>query len=76
MRILQGTKLVDAPAGWRTSVEERRIVIDVGAGDGRWAYDGARRDPESLYIGVDPDADSLADYAYRAGRKPSRGGTG
>jgi 16S rRNA (adenine(1408)-N(1))-methyltransferase len=76
MRILQGTKPVEAAADWRHAFPQRRVVIDVGAGDGRWAYDSARHDTESLFIAVDPDADTLAEYAYRAGRKPSRGGTG
>ncbi|MGE0058537.1 MAG: class I SAM-dependent methyltransferase [Dehalococcoidia bacterium] len=75
MRILQGTKPVEAAASWRDAFRQHRVVIDVGAGDGRWAYDGARHDAESLYVAVDPDAESLAEYAYRAGRKPSRGGT-
>jgi 16S rRNA (adenine(1408)-N(1))-methyltransferase len=74
MRILQGTKQVEAPAGWRNGVADRRVVIDIGAGDGRWAYDEAKRHPDTLFIAVDPDAATLADYAYRAGRKPSRGG--
>jgi 16S rRNA (adenine(1408)-N(1))-methyltransferase len=75
MRILQGSKQVEAAAGWRDAFPQQRVVIDAGAGDGRWAYDNARRDPDSLYIAVDPDAETLAEYAYRAGRKPSRGGT-
>ena len=74
MRILQGTKLVEAPTAWREAIAGRRVVIDIGAGDGRWAYDGARHDPDVVYIALDPDADTLADYAYRASRKPSRGG--
>ena len=50
------------------------MVIDVGAGDGRFPYERARLDPASFYIGIDPDAESLKEYAYRASRKPSRGG--
>ena len=74
MRILDGTKVVDAGPRWRDAVSERRVVIDLGAGDARWVYDSARSDPESVYIAVDPDADALREYAYRASRKPSRGG--
>lgn len=74
MRILQGTKQIEAPAGWRAHYEAAPLVVDVGAGDGRWAYDQARHDASTLYVALDPDAASLADYAYRAGRKPSRGG--
>lgn len=74
MRMLQGKRVVDAPATWRDALAGRRVVIDVGAGDGRWAYDEARRDSGALYIALDPDADSLAEYAFRASRKPARGG--
>jgi len=78
MRILQGTKAVEAPAGWRDAIERdgRPVVIDLGAGDGRYAYESARRDPSRLYIGVDPNADALSEYAFRAARKPARGGVG
>lgn len=74
MRILEGTKQVEAPRAWRPAFPQHRVVIDVGAGDGRWAYESARQDADSLYIAVDPDAATLAEYAFRAGRKPSRGG--
>ncbi|HXH23245.1 MAG TPA: class I SAM-dependent methyltransferase [Dehalococcoidia bacterium] len=49
-------------------------MLDIGAGDGRWAYEQARRDPGSLYIALDPDAEALKEYAFRAARKPARGG--
>jgi 16S rRNA (adenine(1408)-N(1))-methyltransferase len=76
MRILQGTKVIEAPPSWRNDVthDGRPVVIDVGAGDGRFVYESARDDPSHLYVGVDPDADALAEYAYRASRKPARGG--
>jgi len=48
--------------------------VDVGTGDGRFPYERARRDLNSFYIGVDPDAVTLAVYAYRASRKPAPGG--
>lgn len=78
MRLLQGTKVVEAPPRWRDAVEAagRPVVIDLGAGDGRYVYDCARHDPSRLYIGVDPDADALSEYAYRTARKPARGGVG
>jgi 16S rRNA (adenine(1408)-N(1))-methyltransferase len=76
MRILQARKVIEAPAGWRASidVDGRPVVIDLGAGDGRFAYESARADPGSLYVAADPDAESLGDYAFRAARKPARGG--
>jgi 16S rRNA (adenine(1408)-N(1))-methyltransferase len=76
MRILRARKVVEAPPEWRarTNADARPVVIDLGAGDGRYAYECARSDAGSLYIAVDPDAETLADYAFRAARKPARGG--
>ena len=74
MRILNGTKVTEAPPGWRDALAGRRVVIDLGAGDGRWAYETARRDPPGVYIALDPDAETLSEYAYRASRRPARGG--
>jgi 16S rRNA (adenine(1408)-N(1))-methyltransferase len=76
MRILKGKQVVEAPTGWRERVvgQRTRVIVDLGAGDGRYAYEAARRDAASLYIAIDPDADTLAEYAYRASRKPARGG--
>jgi len=75
MRTLQGNKIVEAEPGWRDEVlRQGPVVIDVGAGDGRFVYESARHDPASVYIGLDPDAEALAEYAFRAGRKASRGG--
>jgi 16S rRNA (adenine(1408)-N(1))-methyltransferase len=76
MRILSGTKVIEAPTyvveGLRA--EARPVIADLGAGDGRYVYERARTDPASLYVAVDPDAETLAEYAYRASRKPARGG--
>jgi 16S rRNA (adenine(1408)-N(1))-methyltransferase len=76
MRVFKGSAIVDAePAlGNELRAGHRPVVVDVGTGDGRWPYELARRDSESFYVGLDPDADALREYAYRASRKPSRGG--
>src|SRR5688572_26206092 len=76
MRILDNTKVIDlAPDQAEALLSSRpHVVVDVGTGDGRFVYEAARLDPEALYIGLDPDADAMAEYAYRAGRKPARGG--
>jgi len=76
MRILNGTKVMDASHDLIDSLlsDNRQKVIDLGAGDGRYVYESARADPATLYIAIDPDAETLADYAFRASRKPARGG--
>src|SRR3972149_5097123 len=75
MRLLQGTKVGEAPAGWREALvaSRRSVVVDVGAGDGRFVYESARRDAERFYVAIDPDATALGEYAFRAARKPARG---
>src|SRR5688572_27906362 len=76
MRIVNGTKVMDASHDLIHSLlsDSRQKVIDLGAGDGRYVYESARTDPATLYIAIDPDAETLADYAFRASRKPARGG--
>ena len=78
MRILHGKQVTEAPPDWRERIQAtaRPVVIDLGAGDGRYAYECARDNSGTLYVAVDPDADRLAEYAYRASRKPARGGVG
>lgn len=67
---------MEAPARWRADVERagREVVADLGAGDGRFVYESARADPSRLYVAIDPDAEALKEYAFRAARKPARGG--
>ena len=76
MRILQGKKTIEVSPDWREHIDAsgRTTIIDLGAGDGRYAYECARTDPASTYVAVDPDAETLAEYAFRASRKPARGG--
>jgi 16S rRNA (adenine(1408)-N(1))-methyltransferase len=76
MRVLHGkdvvhlgrTELCEIVAGYD------RVVVDVGAGDGRFATAYAREHPETLVVGLDIAKDKLAEAARRAGRKPQRGG--
>lgn len=76
MRILQGKKVFEAPTAVLATflAGDRPLVIDLGSGDGRYVYECARADAGTLYIAIDPDAETLGDYAFRASRKPARGG--
>ena len=58
----------------RTAIGGRRVVVDLGTGDGRWAYRHAQSRPDEFVIGVDPVAETLAEISARATRKPGRGG--
>jgi 16S rRNA (adenine(1408)-N(1))-methyltransferase len=75
LRVLKGTSITESGPAWRGALARAaRLVVDVGAGDGRWVYEQARADPSSLYVALDPDAEALAEYAFRASRKAARGG--
>lgn len=50
------------------------IVMDLGTGDGKFAYRFARKDETAFYIGIDADRTSLADASAKAAKKPARGG--
>jgi 16S rRNA (adenine(1408)-N(1))-methyltransferase len=52
----------------------QEVALDLGAGDGRFVYRMAQRCPRTLWIGVDPAPEALAEYSARAMRKPARGG--
>src|SRR6266508_2372963 len=51
-----------------------RLVVDVGAGDGRFAYAYARDHPEAFVVALDPVKENLRELSHRALRKPGRGG--
>jgi 16S rRNA (adenine(1408)-N(1))-methyltransferase len=46
----------------------------LGSGDGRGPYHWAVREPRRLFIASDANPSSLEEIAWRAGRKPARGG--
>jgi 16S rRNA (adenine(1408)-N(1))-methyltransferase len=46
----------------------------LGSGDARGPYHWAGREPVRLFIASDANASSLEEIAWRAGRKPARGG--
>lgn len=58
----------------RQAAAYERVVVDLGAGDGRWAYRLARAHLTWFCVAVDANADGLREVSFRAGRKPGRGG--
>ncbi len=51
-----------------------RTVVDVGTGDGRYAYLVASEHPEWFVVGVDALEEAMAETAAKAARKPAKGG--
>lgn len=51
-----------------------RVTIDLGAGDGRWAYRRALAEPQRCVIAIDPVRENLREMSAKAAAKPARGG--
>jgi 16S rRNA (adenine(1408)-N(1))-methyltransferase len=49
-------------------------AVDVGTGDGRFAYQLASDDPHRFVVGIDALAEPMGERAAIAARKPARGG--
>ncbi len=52
----------------------RQVVIDVGTGDGLFAYAHAAAHPERFVVGLDATPENLRRRSQRAARRPGRGG--
>ncbi len=50
------------------------VTIDLGAGDGRWAYRYALEHPQRCVIAIDPVRENLRELSAKAAAKPARGG--
>ena len=51
-----------------------RTLVDVGTGDGRYAYALASAHPDWFVIGIDALEEPMGEVAHKASRKPARGG--
>jgi 16S rRNA (adenine(1408)-N(1))-methyltransferase len=57
---------------WRGAA--RRTVVDIGTGDGRYAYALATEHPDWFVIGIDALEEPMGEIAHKAARKPAKGG--
>lgn len=76
VELVRGKARTPVPAAYvrEAASKFREVIVDVGTGDGRWAYRMARAHPERFCLGIDANAAGLRDVSFRATRKPSRGG--
>ncbi|MDQ7829393.1 MAG: class I SAM-dependent methyltransferase [Armatimonadota bacterium] len=74
--VVCGRRLERVPAAalrvWAQTYQ--RVVVDLGAGDGRAAYRLARTHPTWAALAVDPDVRALREVSWRAARPVPRGG--
>lgn len=50
------------------------IIVDIGTGDGRFAYQQARVNPDKFYLGIDVNPAPLEKISEKAHRKAGKGG--
>jgi 16S rRNA (adenine(1408)-N(1))-methyltransferase len=65
---LTSDDLAEMRAGYATT------SVDLGTGDGRFAYHLATTDPASFVVGMDALAENMGERAATAARKPAKGG--
>jgi len=65
---------MDAVAFARLVAAHAVVLVDLGCGDGAFPYRVARAHEDVLAVGVDPNAEAMAQRAAQARRKPARGG--
>jgi len=52
----------------------KRIVLDIGTGDGKYILKSARSAPTTFFIGIDPSAQVMEESSKKINRKISKGG--
>jgi 16S rRNA (adenine(1408)-N(1))-methyltransferase len=73
--IARGRAVPMAPAAFADMrAAHARTVVDVGTGDGRFAYHLASAEPDVLVIGLDALAEPMGERAATAARKAPKGG--
>jgi len=68
------TVLLDAAAFTELRSGHAVVAVDVGTGDGRFAYQLASDDARRFVVGIDALAEPMGERAAIAARKPARGG--
>ena len=65
---------IKPPSTGSSNLTGEGVIIDIGTGDGRFVYQSARRNPNKLYIGIDPNTRALEKISEKIHRKATKGG--
>ena len=78
MNVVRGrkTEQFDLSALQAAIPPSAHVVVDLGTGDGRWAYRYAAEHPAQFVIAIDPVAENLREISGKAAKKPGKGGLG
>ena len=71
MKSVKGNKTVDISVEnlKEAAAEYTSVHVDLGTGDGRFVYEAALKDQNTLFIGVDPVEKQLREYSVKSVRK-------
>lgn len=71
MKVIKGNKLFELNKGEFGQLIKsfNSVEVDIGTGDGRFAYKSALKNPDALYIGIDPSQKQLEEYSKKAVKK-------
>jgi 16S rRNA (adenine(1408)-N(1))-methyltransferase len=75
-RVVGKGRSAELPAEELDALRERygHCAVDAGTGDAHFAYHFASERPDWLVLGLDALDEPMGEIAYRAARKPARGG--
>ncbi|TYQ16128.1 UNVERIFIED_CONTAM: 16S rRNA (adenine(1408)-N(1))-methyltransferase [Acetivibrio alkalicellulosi] len=74
MRILKGKSVVEMTDLNEVLEGFESVIVDIGTGNGRFVYKHAQSNKNNFYIGVDPAAENMMEYASKIIKKPKKGG--
>lgn len=76
MKQLEGSKILDCGEEQliEFAKEFPKLVMDLGCGDGKFAYNYALKNPNTLVLAIDSDKRQMERVSYKASRKPAKGG--
>jgi 16S rRNA (adenine(1408)-N(1))-methyltransferase len=76
MRLVVGSRIVECSDEEFDALRARyeEVVLDLGTGDGKHAYQLAGRRPNGLVVGLDAAKDNMRRVSAKAAAKPTRGG--
>jgi len=71
MRLVVGNKINEIDKSTLQEITSKfdRVEVDLGTGDGRFVYQSALKNPNTLFIGIDPAEKQLEKYSKKALRK-------
>lgn len=74
IRSIQGKKIIELNYINNKLHDYERVICDLGCGDGKWVYNQAKKHKQIFYIGLDNNADNLAETSHKVAKKASKGG--